>query len=96
MTTTSQPFTVAIRSSVTYCDCSSFISSLTSILFNINNATYQWESSLMCQNIWSNIRIADTISSFSITSKGSSTDYQCEINVIDLSPMAFISTPVTV
>ena len=94
MATPSSPF--AISSSTTYCGCSDFTLSLTSILFNTTSATYQWQSSLMGQYSWSNIGFANTISTSSIASQGSSTDYQCLISILYPTPMSFTSTIVTV
>ncbi|CAF1361566.1 unnamed protein product [Didymodactylos carnosus] len=95
-TTTTPTPPIAVSSNVSFCGCSNFILSLTSISFNTTNAIYQWESSLTGQNIWYNISTPSATSSLLVASQASSTDYRCQIFVLFPSLMNLISSIVTV
>ena len=70
---------------------------MTNTLFNTLNATYQWRSSPVGQNLWSNVNnIATSTSSLTIASQTYSTDYQCQIFVLYPTPINLTSTIVAV
>lgn len=95
-TTTTQSPAFAQSSLLSYCGCSGFTLSLSNISFITSNTTYQWQSSPVGQNIWSNITMSSTTSSLTIASQINSTDYRCQIIVLYPTSSYLISTTVTV
>ena len=96
ITTTTPPSPTVVSSISSFCGCTNFTLSLTSILFNTTNAKYQWQASPTGLNVWSNTSGLSASSSLPISSQAVSMDYRCLIFVAFIAPMNLISSLVTV
>ena len=96
-TTTTTPFPAIATSTLSeYCGCEGFTLSLTSISFSTINATYEWQSSPINQNIWTSVNGTRTTSTLVIPNQMNSMNYRCIIYVANPSPMILKSTVITV
>ncbi|CAF1156034.1 unnamed protein product, partial [Adineta ricciae] len=94
--TTTPTLPTAVSSLSSFCGCTNFTLSLTNILFNTTGASYQWQSSISGQNIWSNVSAVSSTASFPVSFQVNATDYKCQIIVQFPALMIFTSTLVTV